>query len=173
MIINFLFFQLGWFACVVGAANNLYLLGPIVVFFVVFFYLARSINPVKELFFVLIVSLIGLLWENFIIILEVLEYRSNNIVIGFAPLWIVAMWASFSTTIKISLSWLNRKIYLLFIFGFFGGPLSFYAGESLGGVIFLDRALGYTLLAVGWSIMFPLLFYISNKLDILYPDKAK
>ena len=127
-----------------------------------YFYQKIVIEKPKIVLAFLIVSLIGLLWENFIIILEVLEYRSNNIVIGFAPLWIVAMWASFSTTIKISLSWLNRKIYLLFIFGFFGGPLSFYAGESLGGVIFLDRALGYTLLAVGWSIMFPLLFYISK-----------
>lgn len=165
MLINFLFFQAGWFACVLGAANSMFWLGPFVVLVVSFYYFLVRSNFIREFFFILIVSFIGLFWENLIIAFDIVQYPSGKQIIGLAPLWIVAMWISFSTTIDISLSWLNGRKVLSTLFGFIGGPLAFYGGEKLGAVDFPDRDLSFLVLAIGWGVIFPLLFYISNSLD--------
>ena len=71
MLINFLFFQAGWFACVLGAANSMFWLGPFVVLVVSFYYFLVRSNFIREFFFILIVSFIGLFWENLIIAFDI------------------------------------------------------------------------------------------------------
>lgn len=94
-----------------------------------------------------------------------IEYPSGNIAAGFAPYWIVAMWMLFATTLNVSLRWLRNRTALAVVLGAIAGPLSFYGGAQLGGVVFLDQRAGLIALSVGWAVMMPTLIILAARLD--------
>lgn len=165
LVINIVAFQIGWFACVLGAANELPLLGPAVVAGVVALHLSRSSRPTQEFALVLIAGILGAVWDSALVASGWIAYPSGNLISGVAPYWIVAMWMLFATTLNVSLRWLHDRIALAVIVGGISGPLAFYAGAQLGGVTFLDQRTGLIALAIGWAVMLPLLSDIAARLD--------
>ena len=78
---------------------------------------------------------------------------------GFAPVWILALWAAFSQTVTQSLALLMRNAWLAALFGAVGGPLA-YLGASRGfGAVELvsPDSRGIAWLAIGWGISMPVL----------------
>ncbi len=165
LVINIVAFQIGWFACVLGAANALPLLGPAVVAGAVALHLARSSRPAQEFALVLFAGVLGAVWDSALVTIGWLSYPSGNLVSGFAPYWIVAMWMLFATTLNVSLRWLQNRVALAVIVGAVSGPLTFYAGAKLGGVTFLDLRSGLIALGIGWAVILPLLSEIGARLD--------
>ena len=102
LVINFVAFQLGWFACVIGAANGLPWGGSLVVLAVVALHLARVRRPLPELRLVGLAMALGLVVDSLLLATGWLSYPSGNWLPGMAPYWIVAMWALFATTLNVS-----------------------------------------------------------------------
>ena len=75
------------------------------------------------------------------------------------------MWMLFATTLNVSLGWLKSRRYLAMAFGFFGGPLSYYTGAKLGGVVLVDRLPALAALAIGWAVLMPLLLALADRYD--------
>jgi len=165
LVINIIAFQIGWFACVLGAANALPLLGPAVVAGAVALHLSRSSRPAQELALIVVAGVLGAVWDSALVATGWILYPSGNLISGFAPYWIVAMWMLFATTLNVSLRWLHNRIALAIIVGGISGPLAFYAGAELGGVTFVDQRAGLIALAAGWAVMLPLLSEIAIRLD--------
>ena len=105
LLINIIGFQIGWFACVLGAANYVPLVGPIVVAVVVSFHLSQASRPLRELMLVCAAGLMGAVWDSALVTAGLLEYPSGNFLTGFAPFWIITMWMLLATT----LNWRPRE----------------------------------------------------------------
>ena len=75
------------------------------------------------------------------------------------------MWMLFATTLNVSLRWLRNRTALAVDLGAIAGPLSFYGGAQLGGVVFLDQRAGLIALSVGWAVMMPTLIILAARLD--------
>ena len=165
LIINFLAFQIGWFVCVLSAANATPLLGPVIVAAVIAMHLSQSNKPARELALIAAAGLLGAVWDSALVRAGWIEYPSGNIAAGFAPYWIVAMWMLFATTLNVSLRWLRNRTALAVVLGGIAGPLTFYGGAQLGGLIFLDQRAALIALSFGWAIMMPMLIILSTRLD--------
>ena len=64
VLTNFLFFQLGWFACVLGAAYGAPWLGVVMVCAIGIYHLKKADSPNKEIKLMLLTVLVGGLWDS-------------------------------------------------------------------------------------------------------------
>ncbi|HEX5789258.1 MAG TPA: DUF2878 domain-containing protein [Woeseiaceae bacterium] len=165
LALNIVLSQFGWFASVVGAANNLPWAGPAIVALVVAWHLHVAHRPATELQLIIVCSALGAIFDSLLVTLGWLRYPSGMLVPWLAPYWIVAMWALFATTLNISFRWLRGRPLLAAIIGAVAGPLSYLAGAKLGGVRFVDPAAAQGALAVGWALMLPVLVALACRLD--------
>ena len=165
LLVNFIGFQVGWFACVLGAANDKELLGMIIALGIVIYHVVNQGDSRKELKLVLAATVIGLLWETWVLNLNILRYPSHPEALFWAPTWLIMMWALFATTINLSMGWLKGRWVLAVFMGAIFGPLAFVAGEKLGAVVFLDSTLSMITLAIGWGLLMPLLLWIAERIN--------
>ncbi len=165
ILINYLAFQVGWFAAVLGGANHLPWLGAIAAVAVIALHLHFANQPTKELQLIAIAAFIGAFWDSLLVALGWLAYPSGTLIDGTAPHWIIAMWMMFATTLNVSLRWLKQRWILATLLGAISGPLTFYGGHKLGGVEFADPWLALTALAIGWGAIMPLLMAFSEHFD--------
>lgn len=168
-LINFIGFQVAWFACVYGGARNLALAGTLVALAAVALHLAMALRRGPELMLVLVVTAIGTFWDSLLVSLGLLRYPAGNFAPGVAPYWILAMWALFATTLNLSMAWLKRRTWLAVLMGAAGGPLAYFAGHRLGGVELPDPALALLTQALGWAVLMPLLTRIAEHLNGFAP----
>jgi hypothetical protein len=165
MLINVLVYQLCWFACILGGANGMPLLGVAIVMLAVAYHLFSAPVPRSEFILLIIATIIGGAWDSLLVAMGWLVYPSGTLVAGTAPYWMVALWAAFATTFNVSLRWFKQHLALAALFGAVGGPLAFLAGERLGGVIFTSYPAGLGALALGWTLLMPLMLLIAQKFD--------
>jgi hypothetical protein len=165
LVVNSAVFQLGWLACVVGAASGLPLLGLLAAVFVVLLHLVAAASPGKELRLILLALAMGLVFDSLLVSSGWLRYPNGILVPGTAPYWILAMWAMFATTLNLSLGWLKGRLVLATIMGGVFGPLSYLAGERLGGLVFVDRTASLVALGIGWAICMPLLAIAAQRFN--------
>lgn len=165
LLVNFVAFQIGWFACVLGAAKGLPWAGVLVVLAVVALHLARVRRPLPELRLVGLAMALGLLLDSLLLATGWLSYPAGLWLPALAPYWIVAMWALFATTLNVSMGWLRGRPLLAVLMGAVGGPLSYLAGEELGGIELTEPVLALSALAIAWAVAMPLLMKAAERLD--------
>ncbi len=165
MIVNFVLFQLAWFACVLGAAQGHPWVGPLVVALVAGYHLARAPQPGLELALLGAAAWVGLVFDSALVATGWLAYPSGQWHALLAPYWIVAMWVAFATTLNLSLDWLKGRPALTIAFGAIGGPMAYLAGAALGGVSFVDQVPALVMLTLGWALITPLLVALSARLN--------
>lgn len=168
-IINFILFQIGWFACILSSAANYPLYGVLVASLVIGYHLYCARQPLNEIYLILTAMLIGTVWDSLLVGLSLLDYSTGMLVPNTAPYWIVVMWALFATTINVSLRWLKDKYSIAILLGAVAGPLAYYGGARMGAVNFVDTTSALIALAIGWAIFTPLLIAISKHADG-YPE---
>jgi len=165
-LINFILFQIGWFACILGAANNYEWLGPILVAIILPLqvYLLTE-NYKEEAFFVIICGVTGFLLETILIVGNVYT-PAGQLEAWFCPPWMAALWFNFAMLFSISLSWLKEKYLLAAILGGIAGPVAYWGGEKLGAITVADAFWeGYFPLVLLWTLAMPFLVYTHNKLN--------
>jgi hypothetical protein len=163
--INFIAFQLGWFACVLGAAHGHAWAGTGVALAIVAWHLGRASAPRRELVLILIAAGIGALWDSALAALGWVRYPNGVLIAGIAPHWIVALWMLFATTLNVSLGWLKRSMPLAAVFGAIGGPLAYLGGAKLGAMEWVEPGAALAALALGWAVLTPLLLQIARRYD--------
>ncbi len=164
IIINFILFQLAWFACVIGAAKGMPWLGVAVTVFALSWHLYQAKNIRSELLLMLCALLIGAAYDQSMLSLGYINYVNNGWSSAIVPVWILALWLGFTTTLNVSLRWMRGKHLIAVIFGAVGGPLAYLGAEKLGAVTLHDAA-SYIALSFGWAIITPLLLLLSSRFD--------
>ncbi len=165
MIINFIAFQIGWFSSVIGAANQMPWLGPLVFLMVLALHYRQARRPQAELLLIISCGAIGLVFDSMLVVCGWVTYPSGLVSDQLAPYWIVTMWMLFGTTLNLSMGWLKGRPILAAAFGAVGGPASYIAGQKLGGIVFVDFNPAMVALAVGWAICMPLLLMLAERFD--------
>lgn len=164
-LLNFVIFQVGWFSCVLGAANGSPWLGPLVASAVVIFHFLTSEKAMPEVRLVLLAVTIGLISDGLLLSSGWIKYNSASAYAAVAPYWILAMWAMFATTLNLSMSWLKNNLLLSSILGAIFGPLSYLAGQRLGAIEIQHFGTSVVALAIIWAIAMPLLMYAASRFD--------
>lgn len=172
IITNIALFQIGWFCCVLAAANSRPLVGTAAAMLVILWHLVSTYDPRKELTLLLIAALIGTTWESLLVSAGWLLYPSGTFIQGIAPIWIIAMWMLFATTLNVSLRWLKNRPGLSAVLGAIVGPATFFTGYKLDGVNIPDFPVAMLVLAAGWALLMPLLMSLSNRIDGTRPQLA-
>lgn len=165
VLINFINFQIGWFACALGAAAGWPWAGVIVVLAIVAWHLSRVARPQQETILILAAAMIGAIWESLLVQLGSIQYPNGILIDGTAPVFMVALWALFATTLNVSLGWLKRRMLLAAAFGAIGGPLAYFAGARFGALVLVDQTTTLITLAVGWATLTPLLLQLAKRYD--------
>jgi len=161
---NYIGFQLGWFACVGGAGNGHVYLGPAASVPLLAAHLITSSQRVLELKRILAVAAFGLTLE--VVAVSAGQYRYIGSA-GLLPLWVAALWVLFAATLNSSFSWLSRRPLLAAALGALAGPLSFMAGVELGAGEYLAAPLhASAVLAVLWGVALPGAFSVSRFVSV-------
>ena len=149
---NYVLYQAGWFACILGGAWNLPLAGFAVATGLIAVHVFLSQDRTTELRLIALAVVVGLVIE--IVQLRAGTYRmtSGTLVEKLPPLWMLALWAQFATTFRFSLRSILARPGVAVVFGLVGAPLAFLAGERLGALTLLPPlTFGLERLAVCWG----------------------
>lgn len=165
IILNFVLFQIGWLACVMGGANGIPWLGLIAVALIVAVHLVNAEDPVPEAILLSIATVIGVIWESLLAINSLMLYQTGLFIDGLAPYWLIALWPLFATTMNVSMRWLKNRFITSAVFGAIGGPAAFFAGHHLGAVDFPDMLQSMLVLGLGWGILMPVMVYLAGQFD--------
>ncbi|PPC85847.1 MAG: hypothetical protein CTY37_07345 [Methylotenera sp.] len=170
LVINFVLFQIGWFACVIGAAKQMPWLGVAVVIAIIIWHLTQAKQAKKELQLLFITLVIGGTFDQIMLNHELISYQAHGWSNSIVPVWILALWAEFVTVLNVSLRWMKElktpvRWLVSVLFGAIGGPLAYIGAEKLGAVTLNNLPISYIALGVGWAMLTPLLLKLSEKLD--------
>lgn len=165
ILINVTLYQAGWFAMVLGAARGKPWAGAGagLVLLAVHLILTRERKP--ELLMVLAVGLLGTIVDSAQAFAGVFVFESGYWSYWVVPFWLTVMWMQFATLFHFALRWLSGRYLLASLLGAVGGPVAFWTGERLGGVIF-PMGTGYSLfiLAAVWLVVLPLSILLADRL---------
>lgn len=162
---NFLVFQAGWFACVLGAGNGLWWLGPAVALPALALHLSCTPDPRSESLLLVTATLLGTLADAIQAGLGLIAFPGAPLHLVWLPLWIPALWLLFATTFNASLLWVLRRPWLAALLGAAGGPLSYLAGERLAALrMGPDPRLSLAVLAITWAVLMPTLAWLRSEL---------
>lgn len=162
---NFALFQLGWFACVISAAQGYPWIGTGVAMVIVAWHIRSAAQPSEEFHLLALVVLIGAVWDSLLVALGWISYPSGTLLSGAAPHWIVALWALFATSLNVSMRWLKGRLALAALLGMVCGPLSYWAAVRLGAVDLVRPTSAIVALSLGWFLIMPMLMLLSQRYD--------
>lgn len=162
---NVVVYQLGWFACVLGAAAGWGTSGAILAIALALVHLVLAERPEGEWPLMVAAVGIGAVADTLHAGFGILEFRGHEPG-TIAPLWVLALWLQFGTVLHFSMRWLSRRYVLASVLGLVGGPMSFLAGERLGAATFGEpRMASLLVLGLTWSVALPLLVAIADRLN--------
>ncbi len=158
---NFVLFQAGWFACVLGAAHHQVFWAVAGSLAYIAFLIWRSTSPRREFSLLTKVLIYGIATDTLIMYLGVLDFQDAWPSPLLSPAWMWALWLLVGSTLNGSLSWLRKNPILGSVLGAICGPLSYEAGIRLGAANWGSggQILGFCLIGVVWAIAMPLFFY--------------
>jgi len=164
MVLNFVAFQVGWFACVLGAARGWPLLGPLVALAILAPTAWTAPSPRGFLLLLATGAFVGFCWDTALSAFGLMQFGGGRFA-PLAPLWIVALWMLFASTCNRSLRWLQASLPLAVGLALVAAPLSYLAGARLGALQLPRPTAGLVAQALGWAVILPLLLRLARRLD--------
>jgi hypothetical protein len=161
---NIIAYQVAWFACVLGAANQLPWIGTTVALVVVALHLLMSSQRKIEFKLVVAAAAIGLVLDSALMMSEMVSFSSGVFIDGITPHWMLGLWIAFATTLSVSMRWLVTRPLLAIAFGALGGPVAYYAGMKLGAITIDSSATAVIAIAISWAAAMWLLATVAQRL---------
>lgn len=163
-LLNFVGFEVGWFACALGAAGGQPLAGPLVVGLFFGLQLLLVPAPGRHARFVLVATLAGWLIDSGLGRGGVFSFPEGGFHPWLCPIWMAALWANFAGTLHLCLDWLRGRYALASVLGVVGGPLAYYGGHRLGALqLGGSLAVSLAVIAIEWAVATPALVYLSER----------
>jgi hypothetical protein len=154
---NLVAFNLMWLGCVLGREQLLWLVAPLVLSYL----LLLLANSVLQLHQLLLPAALGVAVDLSLTLLGFFSFADATL---FLPAWLFLLWLAFSSTLNLSLSVFQNKLWLTAVAGALAFPFNYGVGQRLGAVQFpRSDSLTLLLLAVIWAVLLPLLFKLSRR----------
>jgi hypothetical protein len=156
--------QAAWFACVVGAAQQWPWLGPVVTVVWCGLWLWLSARRRADLLLLVGSAVVGYALDSMLVLGGFFAFAPAVQLGGPSPLWMVALWALFGTTLRGPMQRLLDKPLLAAVVGAVAGPLAYGGGVRLGAASFGDDEVT-SRLAIGaaWAIAMPVLGVLERR----------
>jgi len=152
-LLNYVAYQVGWLAAILGAASGFGDAGAATAFLLTIGHVLLACDRRGELTLVLAALAAGVVVESWQIGSGTYRVLAEAPAIGLPPLWLLALWAQFATTFRFSLARVMTQPPAAMLFGAVGGPIAFLAGERLGAVVLQAPLLpGLLRLVVAWAL---------------------
>ena len=174
-LFNFALFQAGWFACVLSGAHGLPGVAIAAAGAVIGVSLCwSSADRMSDVRLLLMVALIGFCVDSINLWLGVFALIGTPRFPHLCPVWLVALWAVFGTTLRGSLHWLAGRYAVSALLGAVGGPLSYAGGAKLGAVTMpLDHPFSVLVLAALWATVMPLLVWLAHSRPLRHQQEKE
>jgi len=158
-------FQGAWFICIVSAAREVPGIGVAAVAAAVLLHCAMSPARGQELVLIALAMIVGLCWDTTLGRAGIVLYASPGPWPGWAPPWILSLWALFATALREPLRWLHGRWLLAAALGGAGGAASYASAQRLGACRLPDETFALLVLALGWAVITPVLTEFAAWLD--------
>ncbi|UPG96611.1 DUF2878 domain-containing protein [Luteibacter aegosomatissinici] len=159
--LNFVGYQALWFALVIGAARGTTGLAITAAVLFIAIQIACGSERLSDLRRLIVALVLGTFVDGVPSLLGWWQYATPWPALppGGAPLWILALWACFSTTISRSLQFVQGAPWLGALLGAVGGPLAYLAAAHGWQAVHFDvePVIYIAWLAAAWAIAIPLL----------------
>ncbi len=173
VLANFVGFQSVWFLSLFGAGTQRSWLGAVALVLFTAWHFRMAHNWRAELLLVAVACGVGLVVDTIFIQAHLLAYSEPLPFAAVAPYWILGMWINFALTLNGSMRWLQGRYLLAAGLGAIGGPLAYVAGVKLGAAALLaSSTVVYGALAVVWAGAVPLLVWVTERVNRLWPPEA-
>ena len=154
--VNVVVFNLTWLGCVVGHEQYWWVFAPVVAGYLALLVQRRIFRVSK---FLMLFGL-GVGIDSLLTVLGVFQFGPT---IFFIPLWLVLLWAAFTTTLFLSLEIVGRSKWVATICGALAFPFNYAIGERLGAVSFgMTDNLTLAALSTIWAIVLPTMFWLAE-----------
>ena len=164
IISNIILFQIGWFACVLGAAYQYPWIGTAIALSVIAIHIIKAGNRPAELRLVFVAVVIGVCFETLLMNSGLTQYSEGKVIENIAPVWMILMWPLFATTLNVSMKWMKPlNLSIAAISGAVLAPVAYYSGQQLGAVTFNNTYQSLLYIALGWSLLMPLVIITARK----------
>ena len=156
-LVSFAILQLGWFACVLGAARGYPAAGPIVVLAILGWHVRRMPAPARsrEVLVLALSAALGFVVDTALLRAGVTVMAGATL----APLWILALWpnTAAATAPGGTLAALAHRPWLAALLGAVAGPLAYDGGVRLGALEFppAERWRSLVILGIVWAGVLP------------------
>jgi hypothetical protein len=169
-IVNMGFFYFGWWYCMHEAVGLSPLRGPMVVFGILLYHIAISHTKVIDLILIFSLVILGQIIDTIYIQMGMISYHGGyGGTFEIAPLWIVALWALYGTSVNHSLEWLRHSVLLAAGLGAAGAISSYVVGVQLGSaVLHWPKFWAYAVIGGVWAVVVPLSLSFSQWLKKRY-----
>ncbi|MGH8051343.1 MAG: DUF2878 domain-containing protein [Arenimonas sp.] len=167
-IANALGYQAVWFATLISVSKGYFWLGFASSLVFAALMLCFGGKAKQDSRIVLIGLILGMTVDTLFASSGWIEYQQAWSGIGLAPLWIIALWLSFSFTLNHSMAFLRQNYGLAAIFGLLGGPLAYWCADRVFNVI--DYGIDVFIVMIGlgvcWGLAIPAIFYIDKRMSL-------
>jgi Protein of unknown function (DUF2878) len=163
-LINAAWFQIGWWACILGASHGLEVAALVFCSALVCLHLVYTDNARQEIKLGLIVLLIGIVTDTAFQFFSVISFYGWSLG-PVSPFWLWMLWLMFALTLRSSLSFLNDRLALSALLGLLFGPLTYLSGAKLGAASFGPSHIHIALIALTWMVVLPTTVFLSQKIS--------
>ncbi len=165
-LVNGILFQALWFVCVQG--NDLFALLATLFFF--FIHLAFIVRGLREIVFIIGFASVGWMVDSLGNTAGLITFSGSmpvsvvGVSFTLAPIWLLCVWMSFSSTLIYSLYWLHKRLRAAALLGFLLVPLNYLVGAKFSGSE-LGLSVPAFLLLEGfvWALLLPLGLALANR----------
>jgi len=163
---NVISVDIGWGACVLGAAWGYHWLGMVVVLLLLIIHIAViERNKIRIVFIVALITIAtGFLADTLLIILGTVEPNRWLMPPPLTALWDLMIWVNFSLSLDRALRFLQKKPLLAAVLGSVIAPPTYYAAGRLGALRFSEPSyLGLIWVGVIWFVVMPWLALMAKQ----------
>ena len=152
-------YQLTWLMCVFGELwYNSFLPGLICGLLFLSICFINSANKRKTLLIVFLISLIGYLFDSFVVFFEVYNFKTS-LSIGVLPIWMIILWPSFAILFDEILVFLSKYKTIAILLSSILGPITYFAGSPLGLININNLLMFFGLMIFFWAVL--MIFYLN------------
>ncbi len=156
-IYNGVLFYIAWLLCVTGGDKVAIVTSALVIAI----HLRYISGDYRELGLLFQVAILGFVVDALFILGGVM----TGVELAFLPpLWLIALWLVFATTLNHCLRWFQGRLALAALVGAVAGPLSYMAGIRMSSVELGSPELrSVVVLAVVWAAVFPICLILARR----------
>ncbi|MGF1572314.1 MAG: DUF2878 domain-containing protein [Sumerlaeia bacterium] len=172
LLINFISYNALWFACILSGSTG-YQWASVLVLAVLLALHFRFVskNAPRDWALIAAAAGFGLLTDSLLAGFGIMSFHSGWPVVPawVNPIWMLTLWAGFSTTLYVIFGWMQGRVWLMALMGATGGPGAYYAGALLGALeLHGSLWISMSLIALQYGVALPVLYWVGDR----FPDAA-